>query len=57
VITKFAARLSNGLPPVIYGGSIHTRDFISVDSLALRLNDALKKEISRQKGIEHNRHE
>jgi len=33
VITKFAARLSKGLPPVIYGGGMHTRDFISVDDV------------------------
>jgi UDP-glucose 4-epimerase len=30
VITKFAKRLSNGLPPIIYGDGKHTRDFISV---------------------------
>jgi nucleoside-diphosphate-sugar epimerase len=57
VITKFAVRLSKGLSPVIYGGGIHTRDFISLDSLALRLNDALKKEISRKKRTEHNQHD
>ena len=33
MITKFAARLSKGLDPVIYGGGIHTRDFISVDDV------------------------
>jgi colanic acid biosynthesis glycosyl transferase WcaI len=32
-------------------------EFFSLDSLALRLNDALKKEISRKKRTEHNRHE
>jgi len=30
VISKFATRLSNGLPPIIYGDGNHTRDFISV---------------------------
>jgi UDP-glucose 4-epimerase len=30
VITKFAKRLLNGLPPIIYGDGKHTRDFISV---------------------------
>jgi UDP-glucose 4-epimerase len=34
VITKFATRLSKGLPPVIYGDGNHTRDFISVDDVA-----------------------
>jgi UDP-glucose 4-epimerase len=34
VITKFAARLSKGLSPVIYGDGLHTRDFISVDDVA-----------------------
>jgi UDP-glucose 4-epimerase len=43
VISKFAARLSNGLPPIIYGNGKHTRDFVSVDdvvdaiSLSIRL--------------------
>jgi UDP-glucose 4-epimerase len=34
VISKFAIRLSKGLPPIIYGGGNHTRDFISVDDVA-----------------------
>ena len=34
VITKFATRLSKGLPPVIYGDGNHTRDFISVYDVA-----------------------
>jgi UDP-glucose 4-epimerase len=33
VITTFAARLSKGLSPVIYGDGSHTRDFISVDDV------------------------
>lgn len=33
VITKFAKRLSNGMPPIIYGDGTHTRDFISVDDV------------------------
>jgi UDP-glucose 4-epimerase len=33
VITKFAKRLSNGLPPIIYGNGDFTRDFISVDDV------------------------
>ena len=33
VITKFAKRLSNGLPPIIYGDGNFTRDFISVDDI------------------------
>jgi UDP-glucose 4-epimerase len=34
VITKFATRLSKGLPPIIYGDGNHTRDFISVNDVA-----------------------
>ena len=34
VVSKFAARVSKGLPPVIYGDGNHTRDFISVDDVA-----------------------
>lgn len=30
VITKLARRISNGLPPIIYGDGMQTRDFISV---------------------------
>ena len=33
VITKFAKRLSNGLPPIIHGNGNFTRDFISVDDV------------------------
>lgn len=33
VVTKFARRLSKGLPPIIYGNGKHTRDFISVDDV------------------------
>jgi UDP-glucose 4-epimerase len=33
VITKFAKRLSNGMPPIIYGDGMHTRDFISVEDV------------------------
>jgi UDP-glucose 4-epimerase len=33
VITRFAARLSKGLSPVIYGDGLQTRDFISVDDV------------------------
>jgi UDP-glucose 4-epimerase len=33
VVTKFARRLAQGLPPVIYGNGEHTRDFISVDDV------------------------
>lgn len=48
VITRFAARLSRGLPPVIYGDGLHTRDFISVDDvvegilLSLRAMDGIE---------------
>jgi len=33
VISKFAARLSKGLPPIIYGDGNCTRDFISVNDV------------------------
>jgi UDP-glucose 4-epimerase len=33
VISKFAARLSKGLSPIIYGKGNHTRDFVSVDDV------------------------
>ena len=33
VITKFAVRLSRGLPPIIYGDGKQTRDFIFVDDV------------------------
>jgi UDP-glucose 4-epimerase len=33
VVTKFARRLSKGLPPIINGNGKHTRDFISVDDV------------------------
>jgi UDP-glucose 4-epimerase len=33
VITKFAERLSKGLPPVIFGSGIQTRDFVSVNDV------------------------
>jgi len=33
VITRFAARPSKGLSPVIYGDGLQTRDFISVDDV------------------------
>jgi UDP-glucose 4-epimerase len=34
VVSKFARRLSDGLPPIIQGNGSHTRDFISVDDVA-----------------------
>jgi UDP-glucose 4-epimerase len=34
VITKFAGRLSKGLPPIIYGNGCQTRDFVSVNDVA-----------------------
>jgi UDP-glucose 4-epimerase len=47
VISRFAARLSNGLPPIIYGDGNHTRDFISVDDVveAILLSVKIMKEI------------
>ena len=34
VISRFSARLSKGLPPIISGDGKHTRDFISVDDVS-----------------------
>jgi UDP-glucose 4-epimerase len=34
VISRFSARLSKGLPPIIHGDGKHTRDFISVDDVS-----------------------
>ena len=34
VISRFSARLSKGLPPIICGDGKHTRDFISVDDVS-----------------------
>jgi UDP-glucose 4-epimerase len=34
VVTKFATRLSKGLPPIIHGDGKNTRDFISVDDVS-----------------------
>jgi UDP-glucose 4-epimerase len=42
VISKFAARLSNGLPPVIYGDGLQTRDFIHVDDVADSISLSIK---------------
>jgi UDP-glucose 4-epimerase len=33
VISRFATRLSKGLPPIIYGDGTRTRDFVSVDDV------------------------
>ena len=37
VITRFVARLSKGLPPIIFDDGRHTRDFISVEDVARAL--------------------
>jgi UDP-glucose 4-epimerase len=33
VVTRFASRLSKGIPPIIYGDGKQTRDFISIDDV------------------------
>ena len=46
VITKFAERLSQGLPPIIYGTGEQTRDFISVNDVAIAILLAMRANIS-----------
>ena len=50
VVTKFAKRLSNGLPPIIYGKGNFTRDFISVDDVT----DAIDLSIRKMERTENN---
>jgi UDP-glucose 4-epimerase len=50
VITKFASTMSKGLPPIIYGDGIQTRDFISVDDVS----DAFLSSIRAMEGPENN---
>ena len=50
VITKFAENLSKGLPPVIYGDGLQTRDFVYVEDVAnalvLALQEAEENQVS-----------
>lgn len=46
VISKFAERLSKGLPPIIYGNGNQTRDFISVHDVARAIELAAQSELS-----------
>lgn len=46
VITKFAERIAQGLPPVIYGDGEQTRDFVSVNDVASAITIAAKSNIS-----------
>jgi len=46
VITNFADRIAQGLPPVIYGDGKQTRDFISVNDVARAIMIATKSDIS-----------
>ena len=42
VISRFSARLSKGLPPIICGDGKHTRDFISVDDVSDGILSSIK---------------
>lgn len=42
VISRFVARLSRGLPPVIYGDGLHTRDFISVHDVVRAMLSSIR---------------
>ncbi|MGH9879712.1 MAG: NAD-dependent epimerase/dehydratase family protein, partial [Nitrososphaerales archaeon] len=46
VITKFAERLSKGLPPIIYGRGVQTRDFVAVDDVVSAIMSAAETEFS-----------
>ncbi len=46
VITKFAERLTKGLPPIIYGDGKQTRDFISVIDIVDAIVLAVKSNLS-----------
>lgn len=46
VITKFAERLSMGLPPIVYGNGSQTRDFVSVQDVVRAIVLAANSEAS-----------
>ena len=46
VITRFAERLSKGLPPIIYGRGDQTRDFVAVDDVVSAIMSALDADVS-----------
>jgi UDP-glucose 4-epimerase len=52
VVTKFVKRLSNGMPPIIYGDGTHTRDFISIDDVVDALIISIRT--MEQSGNNHN---
>lgn len=43
VISIFVSRMSRGLPPLIYGNGLHTRDFISVEDVVLAMLLSIKR--------------
>ncbi|MGI0012864.1 MAG: NAD-dependent epimerase/dehydratase family protein [Nitrososphaera sp.] len=46
VITRFAERLSQGLPPIIHGRGVQTRDFVTIDDVVSAIIMASEAELS-----------
>jgi UDP-glucose 4-epimerase len=46
VITKFMERLEENRPPIIYGDGRQTRDFVSVEDVALAIERALETDVN-----------
>jgi UDP-glucose 4-epimerase len=59
VVTRFASRLSKGMPPIIYGDGKQTRDFVSIDDVvnsiiaASKLSERGEDQRKKEKITEH----